>query len=103
MTELKIEGGTAKSGNLCVSCVYGMEISTQCGENYVMCGNFDVPSRLKNLLSAGKEVSSCTVYQPKGFKSEHELKNIAWILEVSKSRKIGFISPEERRKKESDD
>jgi hypothetical protein len=44
-------------------------------------------------------VYSCNQYKNKLDKDEYELEQIAWILEVSKGRVVGFVSPAEGRKR----
>ena len=48
------------------------------------------------------EVKECNRYSSVLEKDEYELGKIAWILEVKKGKPVGFISPDEVKKKNSD-
>jgi hypothetical protein len=46
-----------------------------------------------------RKVTDCSTHSPKGSMSIHAMKSVAWVIEVKKGKFIGFLNPEERKKK----
>lgn len=96
---IKVKDGTPLHGGkgLCHSCKHShvfraaaeSDVFVRCQVSYEQ--NFFVT----------KPIVSCSEYANKLDKSEYEMKEIAWVLETKNGKPIGFISPNEARKKEA--
>lgn len=91
MMKVRVLGGTPSSANLCKKCEYYRNLQYQKGDVLSYCAAFRIPLH--------DEVAECTSFETKGTKGLWELEKDAWILEVSKTRKIGFVSPLERKRR----
>lgn len=93
---IKVKGGTAKSGNLCEGCDSYSRVDFQDGESAHLCNAGNIGGIYRPLRLTAP-VADCTEFQPKGHVSLWDLKEKAWIIEVTKGRKIGFHTPKEWR------
>lgn len=91
---LKMKDMTAKSDkDLCPSCSHFTQ-RIDAGGTVRQCDMFGRP---ENIVRG--RVEDCSHYYPRNLPSLRELSNIAWeITTDKKTKKIGFISPAERRK-----
>lgn len=90
-----IQGTPSSTEDLCKSCVNVQRVVSVEGHEFRQCMlSFSRP------LILTRKVSTCSDYRNKHLPSIQELKEIAWDI-VSKgergSRKVGFVSPQERR------
>lgn len=97
----KVRGGTPPGTNLCESCKHFKRLTYQNGNSFAQCGAFGSPI-MDNYTLRG-DVAECNRHEEKNAEELWQLKDKAWIIEVSKSRKMGFISPTERKKKHQEE
>lgn len=96
--QFKIHGGTTKEDQepLCSSCRMGVSVQGRAvGEQLRYC------SALERMMPM--HVTKCSSYDDKRVPSRWDMEQIAWVLSTTQSganRKIGFISPQERRRRE---
>lgn len=89
---LIIQDGTGQGENLCNSCQHFAKAELQNGKTLTKCAYFDRP--------LNTYVRTCTGHSQKHETSLWEMKQQAWILEVKKGKKIGFVSPDKRSKEQ---
>ncbi len=94
---IKIQGGTAPSKNLCLSCTYFNKVEFQNGNTDMFCSSYELRGDRGFKLHA--MVAECTAFEDKGYITLYELEKMAWVLEVSKQNKIGFITPKDWKEK----
>ena len=78
--------------HLCRSCTYGTVIEGS-GREITFCSEI--------LKKISFRVEKCSGYNSKENTSIAAMREIAWTIETSKMGRIGFISPEERRRREN--
>jgi hypothetical protein len=87
---LKIHNGTPRSDvNLCRTCRYAHSYQTQTGREEVRC-NSDRPFIVQD------SVTRCSRYYDRTKPALHEMSEIAWTLETSKGRVLGFKPPSKK-------
>lgn len=95
--QTKVLGGTPKSHHICRSCTHSIIRRGVGGqEDLQVCQYISQVSggRLGRITGP---ISECSTYYPSGIPTLHDLNQIAWELSI-KGTKIGFITPEDRRK-----
>lgn len=95
---LKMKDMTARSDkDLCPSCSHVAQ-RTDAGGTVRTCGMFS-----RSAMTVRGRVTDCSDYYPKTLPSLRSMTEIAWdITTDKKSKKVGFISPAERRAKHKD-
>lgn len=90
--KLKIREGTRSDGKrLCDGCRHGQVMRGAAdSEEVVYCHQLDSRAPMR--------VVECNQFDDKSLPSLWDYQQIAWVLETSPGRKIGFVSPEKRRK-----
>jgi hypothetical protein len=93
--KIKIREGTRSDGRrLCDSCRFSTIMRGAAdSEERIYCAKLDAPSLVP------LRVVQCNKYDDRSTPSLYDYQQIAWVLETSPSRKIGFVSPEKRRNK----
>lgn len=92
----KVQGGTRDSKEpLCVTCHSGLVVKgTRESHDFTVCQAHMEPIRITF------PVTSCTEYRDRRQPTKHEYEETAWILHVSPSRKVGFLTPKEAKEQE---
>lgn len=92
-TVIKIQEGTAKSdSDLCSTCRNCQRIRNVNGIEKRLC---HYPMRPMELTV---RVDTCSTYSDRRLPHLSDFQEIAWEISIQGNRKIGFISPEDRRK-----
>lgn len=95
---LKIEKGTVtdSGSSMCATCLRGTVIKgTSASHEVTFC------NMIERRITF--HVNQCGSYRDSRLPSLSDMEDVAWILRTSRSRKIGFESPTERRKREKED
>jgi hypothetical protein len=92
----RIQDGTVFGGaDLCASCRYSLRrTSSLTGRIETRCGAI-----VNNPLVTTK-IANCTAYLQKGSLSLQEMSDIAWVIETKGGKHIGFLTPEELRRRQ---
>jgi len=98
---IKVKDGTPLNKNLCLTCIYFNKTEFHNGTTNMFCSNYDLRGDGGKKLEA--TVAQCTGYEDKSYVSLYKLEKIAWILEVSKLNKIGFLHPKSWKEKHKDE
>jgi hypothetical protein len=72
---------------LCVRCRNGHVTEDSAGHVEVWCNLLMEPKRM------GRAVLRCTDFNERGRDDEHEMRRIAWTLDVNKRGEMGFRPP----------
>ena len=96
----KVRGGTPPGTNLCESCKFFKRLTYQNGKTAAQCAAFG--SQMTDNYWLEGDIAECTRHEAKDVEDLYQLKEKAWIIEITKSRKIGFISPTERNRKQQE-
>jgi len=94
MVNLKITGGTAKSGSLCNTCRFATIREGQHNEKWIRCTQFD--RFIKD------DTYRCSAYKHVNTPDLYDLRQIAWLITADGKHGIGFrpyskLSKEEQR------
>ena len=98
---IKIQNGTPPSKNLCLSCTYFNKTEFQNGDIELFCDNYALRGDNEKRLSG--LVAECSGFEAKGFVSLYSMEKIAYILDISNKKKIGFIKPKDWKDKHGDE
>ena len=89
-----VRGGTPSGKSLCESCRNCFRATGSGSNEVTLCvANFETALRIDF------PVYDCTKYDDKGYPTQYEMEQMAFVLEVKAGRVIGFLSPEERKAK----
>jgi hypothetical protein len=92
MIEIKISGGTPRSGKpLCLTCKRGTHVTGQNCEERIICGA-DIFNSTNGVVTM--RVSSCGSYDPSNVPWLHEMEQMAWKIEARKRGPKGFENPD---------
>lgn len=88
---MKININFKNEHGLCGSCQNSQVMTDTRDDQQMLCFNthpaIQIPRPLKH----------CSSYEAKGIPSRHDLERIAWVLEFSKGKPIGFRAPKDSK------
>jgi hypothetical protein len=93
----RIQDGTVFGGrDMCASCRWAIRRqSAVTGRTDTRCSSLN-PARPEPIVT---KIATCTAYLAKGQLSLHEMSEVAWVIETKGGKHIGFLTPEELRRR----
>ncbi len=88
---IKVKQGTLPDIDLCRSCSFATIVEGSAGTQQI--------KQCAHLGRVPFPVASCSQWQDRSATSLWDMQQIAWVVEAKGSRHVGFLSPEQRRKK----
>jgi|PlaIllAssembly_1097288.scaffolds.fasta_scaffold635385_1 hypothetical protein len=92
MFKINIDPRGVPKEHLCFSCKSGL-VRVQDGRTTTLCKFDQVCSEIHRTHAVNKVVTRCTDYDDKRLPDLYELERIAWTLETTEKRVIGFKPP----------
>ena len=87
---MKLSVRPGHSPGICGSCRNGMVKEDDRGDRQTFCSSLMKPLRIF------RPVVRCTDYEERTRESEHDMRQIAWVLRTDKRGKVGFAPPEKK-------
>jgi len=95
----KIDRGTPdhSATTLCATCRAGVVIRGQrMSDDAIFCRALGANGSAMSVARVTRQVVQCSAYEDSRQPTRWDLEQIAWELTTSPSRKVGFLSPQER-------